>query len=281
MKLLQILLFILFTLDVSARPFVIFEFLPWGQHMENGRPVSSPRLQDYLATLGIRHAVVVYDFATGGKADTNKIYKVIERAAGDTNIIVSFDTEFGNRFKPETVMPEVLEILRVYRSFHPANMAGVYATAPQETYELATNLQRYDSLNAKYQPVADAVDFLSPCLYFYHKDFATWKRTAAYNIEAAKKYRTGKPIIPYIDAVYPGANTNTVRNGRPVKVCIVRLLTEQEMTRQLQTLYDLGADGCIIWASSFDVTPDGARPVFDRNSGWGKAIADFAEKHRQ
>ena len=60
----------------------------------------------------------------------------------------------------------------------------------------------------------------------------------------------------------------------------VRMLTEAEMRTRLQTLYDLGADGCIVWASSNDRTLDGKAPVFDRDSGWGKALADFAQEHR-
>jgi hypothetical protein len=52
------------------------------------------------------------------------------------------------------------------------------------------------------------------------------------------------------------------------------------MLTRLQTLYDLGADGCIVWASSGDRTLDGTMPVFDRNSGWGKALADFAAAHK-
>lgn len=280
MKIIFSILF-LCAFNVFARPFTIYEFLPWGQHIENGHPTNSPALQVYLHSLGIQHAAVVYDFATNGKADTNKIYKTIERAAADTNSIVSFDTEFGKRFQPDTVIPEVLEILRAYRSFHPANKVGVYATAPQNTYGWSTNIQRYDSLNAKYQPVADAVDFLSPCLYVYRTDLESWKKAAAYNVDAANKYHTGKPVIPYIDAVVDIGTTNKMKNGVLTKITIARPMTEQEMAERLQTLYDLGASGCIIWGSSGKITPEGKQPVFDRNSGWGKAAADFAQRHEQ
>jgi hypothetical protein len=172
----------------------------------------------------------------------------------------------------------VTQILGIYHRYNSVTPAGVYATAPQNTYAWKPDISHFDALNEKYQSIAQQVDFLSPVLYNYAgADLETWQRAAVYNMAAAKKYETGKPIYPYISPVIHLQATSKDDKGQHGSI---RTLTEAEMLVRLQTLYQLGADGCIVWASSGDRTEDGQAPVFDRNSGWGKALADFAAKHR-
>lgn len=91
------------------------------------------------------------------------------------------------------------EILSIYHRYNSVTPVGVYATAPQNTYAWKPNIARFEELNEKYQSIAEQVDFLSPVLYNYEgADTEAWKRAAAYNITAAKKYKTGKPILPYM-----------------------------------------------------------------------------------
>jgi len=262
----------------QKKSFTIYEYIPYRAHVVAGETSQIPAFREYLESVGIHPIDVVYDnrYLTDGKPDEKKIEAVAKQALA-THTPVSFDTEFGNRFKPETVIPQVTEILNIYHRYNTAEPVGVYATAPQNTYAWKPDIDRFDTINDQYQPVAQLVDFLSPVLYNYEgPDTEAWKRAAIYNVAAAKKYKTGKRILPYMTVTIRldgSGKDDATHHGN------IRTVTEAEMLTRLQTLYDLGADGCILWASSGDRTEDGKLPIFDRNSGWGKALADFADAH--
>jgi hypothetical protein len=265
--------------QTPAKKFTIYAFVPYKDHIIAGTRVNTPQFDEYLESEGIHRVKVVYlnRFMTNDQPDASKIEDIARAATKESKIPVSFDTEFGDRFHPETVIPRVSQILTIYHQFNKNTPAGVYATAPQNTYAWNANIGRFDALNEKYAPIAQQVDFLSPVLYNYEGgDTEAWKQAAVYNMKAAQKYGTGKPILPYLGIVVrlKDGTDDASQKGRPM-----RMLTEEEMLVRLQTLYDLGADGCIVWASSGDRL-DGSLPAFDRNSGWGKALADFARAHR-
>jgi len=266
----------------ARRTFTIYEYIPYSSHAVGGEVSQVPVLDEYLESLGIHHVKVIYEnrFMTDGKPDEKKIEAIAKSAISSPKVPVSFDTEFGDRFRPETVIPAVSEILRIYHQVNSVTPAGVYATAPQNTYAWKPDITKFDALNEKYASIAQQVDFLSPVLYNYGgPDNAAWQKAAEYNIAAAKKYNTGKPIIVYISPVMHPHQDSDDDAATKAHYRDIRMLTEAEMLLRLQTLYDLGADGCIVWASSGDRI-DGKPPVFDRNSGWGKALADFAATHK-
>jgi hypothetical protein len=264
----------------TAKKFIIYEYIPYSAHVADGKVSTVPALKPYLESIDIPMVDVVYvpRFMTNGRPDKKKIEDIAKSAIATPGIPVSFDTEFGQRFQPETVIPGVSEILSIYHQYNTVTPAGVYGTAPQDSYAWEQNTPaRFDAINRLYASVAGQVDFLSPVLYNYNDgDTTRWKFAADYNMEAAKKYNTGKPIVPYISIAVVLKKSQWNKTG-PIPV---RSLTEAEMQTRLQTLYDLGASGCIVWASTRFRTPDGKSPVFDRNSGWGKALADFAEAHQ-
>jgi hypothetical protein len=264
--------------EAAAKKFTIYVFLPWKVQTPDGKIDRSIKLTDYVVQFGLKPVKVIYEAAylTNGKVDHEKIKAIAEATQAEPDSIVSFDTEFGKRFYPQTVIPEVLEILHSYRGEHPKAKVGVYATAPQNTYGWKSGIESYDGLNAKYKVVAEAVDFLSPVLYNYNRDdLDAWMKAATYNVNAAKKYGTDKPIIPYINPGY-GTPTADGNGSNPVIQ-----FSEKEMTIRLQKLYDLGASGCIVWGSSGDRDANGKQPVFDASTGWAKALVGFAQTHGQ
>jgi len=266
--------------NAPTHKFTIYQFIPYREHVAGSELAKVPALKDYMESVGIHPIDVVYDnrYLTNGQPDEKKIVEVATTALHHPKIPVSFDTEFGDRFHPETVIPNVTQILSIYHRINTVTPVGVYATAPQNTYAWKPDISRFDALNAQYATIAQQVDYLSPVLYNYEgADTAAWQRAAVYNMAAAKKYGTGKPILSYIGIIIrlqSSGKDDSSQHGA------VRMLTESEMLARLQTLYNLGADGCIVWASSSDRTLDGKMPYFDRNSGWGKALADFAAAHK-
>lgn len=61
---------------------------------------------------------------------------------------------------------------------------------------------------------------------------------------------------------------------------LVEELSEEEMAQRLESLYQLGASGCIIWASSQDRKKNGEFPQFNPDYGWGKAVVTFIKSHK-
>lgn len=145
---------------------------------------------------------------------------------------------------------------------------GLYATVPQNTYGYDDKISRYDKVNKAYSQVAAAVDYFSPSLYNYKTtDSLLWKKSAVYSIGACKKYNyPAKKILPYLT---PEISINKTTS----------LLTYSEMMFRLQTLYDLGADGCLIWTSSGTRDNKGNKIYIDENEGWLKAVKDFIARH--
>ena len=143
-----------------------------------------------MSTFGIQPINIIYEnnYFTNGKIDFKKIKNMALKTALKPNVPVSFDMEFGNRFKPETVIPS-------------------------------------------------------------------------------------KRIIPYFSSIVRLGPSNKAINGN-----LVEELSENEMTQRLTALYNLGASGCIIWASSQDRTRDGQIPQFYPDKGWGKAVVKFIKE---
>lgn len=253
--------------------FTVYAFLPW----KNQKSDIHEQLSKYMENFGIMPIKVIYekDFFTQGKPDLQKIKKVAETTKLEPNIPVSFDFEFGNRFKPETVIPDVEIILHNYHAYHSKAFVGIYGVIPQNTYAWKTTISAYDRLNDSYKTLVKLVDFLSPVLYNYDgTNFTSWLKTAEYNMNAAKQYASNKPILPFLSPVVRIGRTHKIKNGH-----IVEELDERAMKKRLGAVFNLGASGCIIWASSQDRKKDGQFPTFDPEQGWGKAVVEFIKTH--
>lgn len=206
-----------------------------------------------------------------GAIDLNKIKKIALEAARFPRVPISFDMEFGNRFKPETIIPRVKTILHAFRRYNSVSLIGLYALIPQNTYGLKMKTLSYKRHNSQYDSLVNEVDFISPSLYNYQgHDFNHWLINARFTMNQAKQYKQAKPIIPYISPIVRLGASNKAKNGN-----LVEVLSEEEMSQRLHALQRLGASGCILWASSQDRTKDGEFPQFDPARGWGKAVVEF------
>jgi hypothetical protein len=258
--------------------FTVYAFIPWAtKTSEHARTEND--LSDYMLTYGIQPIYVIYEnnYFTHGKIDLNKIKNLALKTALKQKVPVSFDMEFGHRFKPETVIPRVKIILNYYRSYNAKAFVGIYATIPQNTYGLKPTGFVYDQLNHQYDTLINEVNFISPSLYNYTgHDMDAWLVNTRFNMDLAKKYTPSRPIIPYISPIIRIGPSNKATYGN-----LVEELNEDEMTQRLDALYHLGASGCIIWASSQDRAEDGQVPQFNPDKGWGKAVVHFIATHAE
>lgn len=266
------------SITADLHQFTVYGYVPWKTKIGSFPARAGNELSDVFLSKGIKPIHVIYEnkYCSNGTIDLNKIKNIALKTSLEPNIPVSFDIEFGNRFKPATVVPYVKTILKTFRRYNSKSLLGVYALIPQNTYGLKINTLTYNRFNSKYDSLVNAVDFFSPSLYNYNgHDFNSWFNNARFVISHAKQYKPAKPIIPYVSPIVRLGPSHHAKNGN-----LVEELSEQEMSQRLHALYDLGASGCIIWASSQDRTRDGQFPKFNPNKGWGKAVVAFIASTR-
>ena len=259
----------LLTSEIQAHEpkFTVYAYIPWDKKEEK-----------IFTKYGIKSINVIYEksYMTDAKIDKQKIRELALETLKDSSLPVSFDIEPGANLKAAAIVPAIQSILKQYRAYNTKNLIGLYATIPQNTYGRLSSDSAYNKLNSSSKNLIFLVDFISPSLYNYDKnDFTKWWLNAQYTMNAAKKYSMNKPIIPYISPIIRLSSLSTIKNGH-----VVRELSEEEMTKRLDTLYSMGASGCIIWASSQDRTQNGQVPQFNPQNGWGKAVVTFIKTHR-
>lgn len=262
--------------------FDVYGFIVYGGYVDNGNEVNSSYkgLQQYLSYLGILKYNLIYEsrilnYASDDKAKVNgelnlqKIKAFADEALQEPNVPVSLDLEGWKRFDTIKTPARMIAAIRAFRNSNKVSKVGLYATVPQNTYGYPANINIYDKLNKAYAGVAAEVDYFSPSLYNYkNTNNNQWKKAASYSIAECRKYGyPAKKILPYVT---PEVTTNK----------ITTLLTYDEMMFRLQTLYDLGADGCLIWTSSSTRDANGKKVYVDANAGWLKAVKDFIASHR-
>ena len=268
------------TKNPGKKPFNVYAFIVYGGYVQDGQTVNTSiqQLQQYLLTFGIKKLNLLYenkllDYPNGDKAngvpDIHRIDSLGNEAKNDPNTPVSLDLEGWNRFDTIMTPRRLITVIREFQKSNSLSKVGLYATVPQNTYGYSATINKYDKINKAYSTVATTVDYFSPSLYNYNgSDTVAWNKAAVYNINACKQYQFPvKKILPYI-------TPEVTQNG------VTTLLSYDEMLNHLQTLYNLGAEGCLIWTSSKTRDTNGNKIIIDVNSGWVKAIKDFIASHQ-
>jgi len=108
--------------------FTVYAYIPWKRNTQEQSTLFSK--------YGIQPVFVIYEnkYFTNKKIDLNKIKIIALETVSSPHIPVSFDMEFGNRFKPETVIPDIKATINYFRYYNSKSMVGIYATIPQNTY---------------------------------------------------------------------------------------------------------------------------------------------------
>ncbi|WP_345954264.1 hypothetical protein [Mucilaginibacter sp. PAMB04168] len=265
--------------DAKRHPFNIYGFIVYAGYIKQGvkQQNSMSQLQNYLQSIGIGKYNLIYehkvlDYPNGdkknGTINLNRMDSLAALAVNEPTGLVSLDLEGWNRFDTSRTVHRMLDAIKSFRRINKVSPLGFYATVPQDTYGFPKDQQLYERLNKAYRPVAAVVDYYSPSLYNYKGvDSLDWYKAAVFNLEACHKYSfSGKQILPYI--------TPEVWNGDQTT-----FLTYEQMWYRLKVLYDLGADGCLLWTSSKTRNPDGTKIFVDENAGWLKAVKDFIKQY--
>lgn len=279
MKILTLIL-ALVSIPVTTHSTDIYQFIIWNQYIDQNNKLynNKDEFQSFLSKNGLKQIRVIYRnrFLTKGKPDPEKIEKIADLSKQDPLIPISFDIEIGNKFKPQTILPTVNKVLDLYHQYGGAAPVGVYGILPQDiaSEKLNKNTEiEYTQLNKQYEGIATKVDFISPVIYNNSfNNFYEWKKRTEYHLSEAKKYATkyNLKIIPYFSSSYLDKNFSKNR--------IIKPLSEQEMKQRLAYIKSKDVDGIIIWDTSIGILENGAKPIFDANQGFGKAIIEFIKE---
>lgn len=263
----------------QQHPFKVYGFIVYAGFLENGQKHQADftALQQYLESHGIGKYNLIYehkvlDYPDGDKQNgvinLHRMDSLAALAAGEPSVLVSLDLEGWKRFDTVNTPRRMLDAIKAFRQTDKRSPLGFYATVPQDTYGYPKDTSVYNRLNHAYGKVADAVDYYSPSLYNYKgADSLEWYKEAVYNIKACRKYgHPDKQIIPYISPeIWTDGKTT--------------FLTYEQMMYRLEVLEQLGANGCFLWTSSKTRNPDGRKIYLDADTGWLKAVIDFAGRH--
>lgn len=187
------------------------------------------------------------------------------------------DPYWGSVFAPDDATRrrtahKLLTIAGWIRAANPEVKFGFYNFTPQQSV-FETNdparLEQWRQMHFDvFQPVADAVDHLSPQLYTFFPDGMMedfWNKDAHEVIRLAKEMGKGKPVYPYVWML--------VHGGADPKYWELDLPPAQ-FKRELQKIRDEGADGVIIWGA----WKHGEQLAWDESAPWWVATQKFIQE---
>lgn len=105
-----------------------------------------------------------------------------------------------------------------------------------------------------------------------HLRVMKWRTAVEFSIKESNMLGPNKSIYPFNNPFWD----KPIDNNKTIKV----EPTYEQMKFRLQTLKDLGANGCALWMSSgMRDLKDPSKPyAIDRTQGWFKAVMDMASK---
>ncbi|MFA6813543.1 MAG: hypothetical protein WCR45_10760 [Bacteroidaceae bacterium] len=169
-------------------------------------------------------------------------------------------------------MDKMIQILNRSRKVNPSLKYGYYGCVPLRDYWSAVKkdpelLKKWHEANDFLKPLADSVDVICPSLYTFYPDREGWVKYANANIEEAKRLANGKPIYVYL---WPKYHNSNKKDGK-------KFIEGDFWKLQLETIYNSGIDGVVIWDSPRVVNNEKDR-AWNPNREWWQETILFLER---
>jgi len=159
----------------------------------------------------------------------------------------------------------------------PELKVGFYSIPPIRDYWNAiegqgANYKKWQDINDIVAPLADHIDVTFPSLYTFYEpeEHDGWTVYATANIAETRRTAPGKPTYPFIWHQYHTSS----RLGTEIP--------EDFWYLQLQTIWERGADGVVIWGG-WDFVNNGLLEWNNDSMSWWNAtqkLIDFLEQYR-
>lgn len=169
-------------------------------------------------------------------------------------------------------MNKMIHIITTSRKANPNVKYGYYGCVPLRDYWSPVKnkpelIKKWKEANDYLKPLADSVDVICPSLYAFYNDYDAWVKYAKANIEEAKRLANGKPVYAFL---WPKYHNSNKESGK-------KFIEKEFWKLQLETVYNSGIDGVIIWDSSM-VTNNPEDKVWDPSREWWKETVSFLKR---
>lgn len=196
------------------------------------------------------------------------IRKGVKDAADD-------DIASANTKKVTASMDKMIHIIKRSKKTNPSLKYGYYGCIPLRDYWTPVRnkpgkMEAWKKANDYLKPLADSVDVICPSLYAFYPDRAGWVRYAKANIAEAKRLANGKPIYAYL---WPKYHNSNKKEGKA-------FIEGDFWKLQLETVYNSGIDGVIIWDSR-RVVNNKKDSTWDPNREWWEETVSFLKRIRK
>lgn len=169
-------------------------------------------------------------------------------------------------------MDKMIHIIVTSRKVNPSVKYGFYACVPLREYWApvkndSEQMKKWKEANDYLRPLADSLDVICPSLYAFYRDHNAWVKYAKANIAEAKRMANGKPVYVFLWPKYH--NSNKEEGKKFIDGVFWRL--------QLETVYNSGVDGVIIWDSPL-VVNNPEDKVWNPEREWWKETINFLSR---
>jgi hypothetical protein len=228
---------------------------------ENKRPAAAPP-DDFIAGLAKKQtpakSPVIYDIEHW-PLDIRKNGKTVAH----DDITTAADKSVSDS------MNKLIHIIAVSRKENPSVKYGYYGCVPLRDYWSPEKndpemLKKWREANDYLKPLADSLDVICPSVYTFFPDRKGWLAYAKANIAEAKRLANGKPVYVFL---WPKYHNSNKEDGK-------KFIEGDFWKLQLETVYESGVDGIIIWDSPRQVN-NKEDAVWNPDREWWKETVAF------
>jgi hypothetical protein len=210
-----------------------------------------------------------WDLITDPTATSMPDFPKMEQAAAtlpvDYNGVIVLDIEMWPVYTDKSLLGRFETVFDFFKGRFPNATIGYYGIFPDRSIfeclfpRAAFQYTVWQKRNDVVAPLAYKMDAFFPSLYTMYEDQDRWEIYCKANVEEARRYALGKPVIPFIWPLYHGA-------AFPIPLRLQMIPTDY-MRHQIECCYKY-ADGVVIWQ-------DNGNYAWSNDTPWYKAATDF------
>ncbi|MFA7231208.1 MAG: hypothetical protein WC071_08045, partial [Victivallaceae bacterium] len=243
-------------------------FNAWPKHLRGAEkkkahetPPSDEHIASLVKNITVAKSPVIYDIEHWPL----DIRKSVKTVADD-------DISTASNKAVDASMDKMIHIISESKKVNPNVKYGYYACVPLREYWTPVKnnpekMKQWHEANDYLKPLADSVDVICPSLYAFYADHDGWVKYAKANIAEAKRLANGKPVYAYL---WPKYHNSNKESGK-------KFIDGNFWKLQLETVYNSGIDGVIIWDSPL-VVNNPADKVWNPNREWWKETVSFLKR---
>lgn len=246
----------------GIKPYTIFYSIHlWPKRKGHDLPPVDKHIDKLVKNIPLTKSPVIYDIEHWPL----DIRKGVKSAADD-------DIASANAKKVTSSMNKMIHIIKRSKKTNPSVKYGYYGCIPLRDYwspvhKKQGEMEAWKKANDYLKPLVDSVDVLCPSLYAFYPDRAAWVTYAKANIAEAKRIAKGKPIYAFL---WPKYHSSNKKDGK-------KFIEGDFWKLQLETIYNSGIDGIIIWDSPRQVNNPKDK-VWDPERQWWLETVKFMKR---